>query len=347
MSAVQAIGVLGGAPRATDPIAAGPVGALTAAGGADFARALAGAGVGAGRAPSPTVVPGLAGRMVLDRALLALGRPAPTGVPGAPVDGAAFVRDAFRRSGVALPDGLAEQATMGVPVASVTDARSGDLVVVGEPPSTVGVYAGRGRILHAPADGGPVRLDVIEGPVTVRRIVENPVSTSLTTATTPGTLAALRSTAAAGAPVRDRGAGAATAAVGAADGDLSSVPFADLFQRAAAARGLDAALLAAVARTESGFDTGAVSRAGAQGLMQFMPATAAAMGVDPWDPASAIDGAARYLRRELDRFGRLDLAVAAYNAGPAAVQGNGGIPPFPETQAYVRKVLDAREQYLR
>ena len=75
--------------------------------------------------------------------------------------------------------------------------------------------------------------------------------------------------------------------------------------------------------------------------MQFMPATAQEMGVDPWDPASAIDGAARYLRNSLDRFGSVDLAVASYNAGPGAVARHGGIPPYPETQNYVRTVLDA------
>jgi soluble lytic murein transglycosylase-like protein len=75
--------------------------------------------------------------------------------------------------------------------------------------------------------------------------------------------------------------------------------------------------------------------------MQFMPATAADMGVDPFDPASAIDGAARYLTQNLRRFGSLELALAAYNAGPGAVQTHGGIPPFAETQAYVPKVLAA------
>lgn len=348
MSAVQAIGVLGGATRTSGAPTAASTGSLTAAAGTEFAAVLRGAATGIGTAPaaSQSAVPGLAGRMVLDRALLGLGRPAPAGAPGAPVDGAAFVRDAFRRSGIALPDGLAEQAAMGVPVASLAEARSGDLVLLGDPPSAVGIYAGRGRILHAPADGGVVRLDDIEGPVALRRIVENPVTTTLTTASTAGALSALRP--AIDAPACDCGAhGVATAPVGAPDGDLSSIPFAELFRQAATAHGLDAALLAAVARTESGFDTGAVSPAGAQGLMQFMPATAAGMGVDPWDPRSAIDGAARYLRRELDRFGRLDLALAAYNAGPGAVQRHGGIPPFPETLAYVRKVLDTREQYLR
>jgi soluble lytic murein transglycosylase-like protein len=119
------------------------------------------------------------------------------------------------------------------------------------------------------------------------------------------------------------------------------VPFADLFRAAGAAHGIQPSVLAAVAKTESAFDPNATSHAGAQGLMQFMPATAADMGVDPFDPASAIDGAARYLTQNLRRFGSLELALAAYNAGPGAVQTHGGIPPFAETQAYVPKVLAA------
>jgi soluble lytic murein transglycosylase-like protein len=128
----------------------------------------------------------------------------------------------------------------------------------------------------------------------------------------------------------------------AADGTLATdVPYADLFRAAGAAHGIQPSVLAAVAKTESAFDPNAVSHAGAQGLMQFMPATAADMGVDPFDPASAIDGAARYLSQNLRRFGSLELALAAYNAGPGAVQQHGGIPPFAETQAYVPKVLAA------
>ena len=127
-----------------------------------------------------------------------------------------------------------------------------------------------------------------------------------------------------------------------ADGTLADdVPYADLFRAAGAAHGIRPSVLAAVAKTESAFNPNAVSPAGAQGLMQFMPATAADMGVDPFDPASAIDGAARYLSQTLRQFGSLELALAAYNAGPGAVQQYGGIPPFAETQAYVPKVLAA------
>ncbi len=113
----------------------------------------------------------------------------------------------------------------------------------------------------------------------------------------------------------------------------------DLFRAAGARYGVDPALLKAVAWTESNFRPDAVSHAGAQGLMQIMPGTAEGLGVDPMDPAQAVDGAARYLRQQLDRFGDLRLALAAYNAGPGAVEKHGGVPPYDETIGYVSKVL--------
>lgn len=127
-----------------------------------------------------------------------------------------------------------------------------------------------------------------------------------------------------------------------ADGTLADdVPYADLFRAAGAEHGIQPSVLAAVAKVESAFDPTAVSHAGATGLMQFMPSTAEAMGVDPLDPASAIDGAARYLSENLRRFGSLELSLAAYNAGPGAVQRHNGIPPYTETLNYVPKVMAA------
>jgi len=104
--------------------------------------------------------------------------------------------------------------------------------------------------------------------------------------------------------------------------------------------GLDPDLIRAVIRVESNNDHLAISPKGAQGLMQLMPGTQAHLGVtDPFDPRANVEAGSLYLRRQLDAFGNLELALAAYNAGPGNVQRHGGIPPFRETQDFVRKVL--------
>jgi soluble lytic murein transglycosylase-like protein len=89
---------------------------------------------------------------------------------------------------------------------------------------------------------------------------------------------------------------------------------------------------------ESGWNSNAVSVKGALGLAQLMPATARSLGVDPHDINQNLDGGARYLRRQYETFGTWQLALAAYNAGPGAVQQYGGIPPYRETQNYVRVI---------
>lgn len=118
-----------------------------------------------------------------------------------------------------------------------------------------------------------------------------------------------------------------------------------MLEAAARRHALDPELVRAVVAVESGFHPGAVSNKGAQGLMQLMPATARSLGVkDAFDPADNLDGGSRHLRALIDRYGGdVKRALAAYNAGVGAVARHGGIPPYPETRAYVAKVL-ARAQ---
>ncbi|MCP4036183.1 MAG: lytic transglycosylase domain-containing protein [bacterium] len=119
-----------------------------------------------------------------------------------------------------------------------------------------------------------------------------------------------------------------------------------LIRRTAHRYRVDPHLVKAVVAAESNFDALAVSAKGAQGLMQLMPQTAREMGVRaPFRPSENIQGGVRYLKALLERYADLGEALAAYNAGPVAVDRFGGIPPYPETEAYVKRVLRFYRQY--
>jgi cell wall-associated NlpC family hydrolase len=243
--------------------------------------------------------------------------------PATGLDCSGLVQRVYADQGITLPRLAADQATQGTPVANLDQAKPGDLLAFNRPVDHIAIYIGDGKMIAAPQPGERVKVqDVYETPTAIRRIIPDaPVATGATAALRPAALAA---------------AGSATSGSG-----VSGVPYASLFNQAAAKHGVSAKLLAAVAKVESGYNPRAVSPAGAQGLMQIMPSTAAGLGVDPLDPTQAVDGAARILAGNLREFGSVPLALAAYNAGGGAVHKHGGIPPFAETQAYVPKVQAA------
>jgi hypothetical protein len=237
--------------------------------------------------------------------------------PGKGLDCSGFTQLVFGNLGIDLPRVSAQQATAGRAVASLDDARPGDLVFFDYSSGRagidhVGIYIGNGKMIAAPQPGESVKVQDVGNPTVIRRVLPEQTLSTVS---------------------------------GATGSALAGVPYANLFTQAANRHGVDASLLAAVASQESGFDSQAVSPAGAEGLMQFMPATAAGLGVNPLDPSSAIDGAARYLSSLTRQFGSTELALAAYNAGPGTVSRYGGIPPYAETQNYVRAVMTKAEAY--
>lgn len=123
-----------------------------------------------------------------------------------------------------------------------------------------------------------------------------------------------------------------------AAGALPAVPYAEIIDAASAQYGVDPRLVRAVIAVESGYQPAAVSRKGAVGLMQLMPATARQYQADPYDPRANIDAGVKHLKSLLDRF-EMSVALAAYNAGEATVLRFGGIPPYRETRDYVSRIL--------
>jgi soluble lytic murein transglycosylase-like protein len=292
---------------------------IRSTGSGDWASAAAAAGLGAtGATSSGSPLPTASETAVVDQAQKYLGVPyvwgGTDGSKG--LDCSGLSQLVYKNLGIDLPRTASQQATAGRPVASLAQARPGDLVFFDYSASRagvdhVGIYIGGGKMIAAPQEGEAVKVQDVGNPTVIRRMLPEQ-----TTARSP-----------AGGPA------------------LAGVPYADLFTRAGNRYGVDPSILAAMASQESGFNAGAVSAAGAQGLMQFMPATAQGLGVNPLDPASAVDGAARYLSSLKQQFGTTDLALAAYNAGPGAVSRYGGIPPFAETQNYVSAVTRRAEAY--
>jgi hypothetical protein len=226
-------------------------------------------------------------------------------------DCSGLVQYVYKQLGVDLPRHSSDQAKCGTPVA-LNDLQKGDLVFFGTPVDHVGIYAGDGKMVVAPHTGDVVKVqDVNFDRVTAARRV---------------------------APTAGDGLNAAALPPGGRQ-------YAAAIQAAARKAGVDPKLLAALAWSESGFRADAVSGAGAIGLTQLMPGTAAGMGVDPTDPVQNLEGGAKYLAVQLKRFGgRVDLALAAYNAGPTAVSRYGGVPPYQETQNYVRRVMSRAQE---
>ncbi len=232
--------------------------------------------------------------------------------PDKGLDCSGLVQKVYSELGYDLPRVSYEQARTGRAVESLAQAQPGDVLAFGSPVHHVGIYIGNDQMIHAPRPGKDVEVSsVYETPTAIRRVLPDAGAVSVT-------------------------GGDARVAAG--------TPYASLFESAAARYGVGADLLSAVAKQESGYNPKATSHAGAQGLMQLMPATAQGLGVtNAYDPAQAVDGAARLLSTLLDRFGSTQLALAAYNAGPGAVLRYDGIPPYAETQNYVRSVMSTLE----
>jgi soluble lytic murein transglycosylase-like protein len=172
----------------------------------------------------------------------------------------------------------------------------------------------------------------------------------ITGAPAPGSFQPVAAAGFAGALAGALGAGSPPEVPGGTAAAPAPVPPAQidaLVQQNASTWQVDPALIKAVIANESGFDANATSGVGAQGLMQLMPATAASLGVrDAYDPAQNVAGGTRYLRGLLDRFGGdKRLAIAAYNAGPGAVEKYKDVPPYRETRNYVQNVLASFDKY--
>jgi hypothetical protein len=294
----------------------------TATSGADFSAAL-----DATSADPSSSATSTGGDAVVAEARKYLGLPYVWGGtdPKKGLDCSGLVQLVYKNLGYDLPRVSADQARSGRAVASLADAQPGDILAWDNSSRNngadhVAIYIGNGKMIEAARPGTNIRISDVYGSPIIRRILpEQTAATGSTSSTRANGWNAITNT---------------------AFRTTADAPYADLFQAAAQKYGVPAALLSAVAKQESGYNPRAVSPAGAQGLMQLMPGTARSLGVtNAFDPTQAVDGAARMLRDLTRRFGSTELALAAYNAGPGAVLRYDGIPPYPETQRYVRNVM--------
>lgn len=245
-------------------------------------------------------------------------------------DCSGLMQYAYSKVGVDVGGTTVTQVTKGTHVDGLKDALPGDLIFW---PGHVALYLGNGQVVHAPHTGSFVKIVPVSqahsgSPTEIRRILK------------PSTGSAV------GFPATTKDAKALAARLQGVGG----AGYAELFVTAGRRHNLDPALLAAVAMKESSYRPEVVncanrSSAGALGIMQFMPGTAAGMGIDPCDPSSAIFGSGKYLRGLLNQFGSLDKALAAYNwgSGNVARKGLSGAPA--ETREYITKVPEYCRQF--
>ncbi|MGA2528137.1 MAG: NlpC/P60 family protein [Acidimicrobiales bacterium] len=268
-------------------------------------------------------------------------------------DCSGLVQYVFAELGVEMPHGSVAQSELGTPVASLADAQPGDLLFFepgenGAPagkPGHVGIYIGNGEMIDAPETGETVQVQAVPCPPLDIRRVAVPIGSQAAAASTSAvqttdSAPAVTDTAS-GTPLGSAANGSDSLAGASVEIGTISVPseYAGLIEQASAKSGTPAPLLAAILYNESRFEPDVVSLAGAEGIAQFMPTTAAANGVRPFEPASAIPGAASLLAKFHAAFGSWTDAIAAYAAGGGAVEAAHGVPEDGSTPAYVATTL--------